>query len=126
MAKPKKPQNFYINRNGSASVLVWDKVIKDVEQNYIEVDGYKIYSSTNPNGGDWETLGEVLTDDRFVDKDVFFIHYTEDNLLFMVCPFKGSDIGECAVSAGISSEGAITVPSSALWDSALWDIDLWG
>lgn len=128
MAKPKKPENFFVNRTGSASVLVWDKVIKDVNQNRIDVDGYYVSATANPNGTGFDNglLGVVITDDRFIDKDVFFIHYTDENLLFRVCPFKGSEIGECATSIGIMSDGAITVPKSALWDVSGWDIDLWG
>lgn len=125
MSAPNKPTNFYVNRNGSMAILKWDKVLKDTDQNYIAVDGYYVSSTANPNGAGWVAEGTVITNDNFMDKDVFFIKYTSDNLLFRVCPFIGSVIGECATSIGIVSVGNTPIPAGGLWNIGGWDIDIW-
>lgn len=128
MAKPKRPANFYINRGGGASILVWDKVVKDIEQNYTNVIGYYIYKTTNPSGSDWGSpIFFVGTTDNFGDPDVIYIDYSPDNTLYKVCPYDGVELGECVVSYGIVSEGSITtIPEPAKWDSGLWDQGIWG
>jgi len=126
MPIPKKPENFYVNRDNVSAVLVWDKVFKDINQNYVMVDGYYISSTPNPNGTDWGLIDTMVNTDQFIDKDVFYIHYSSDNLLYRVCAFIGSEIGECATSIGIVTDGVISVPASALWDVAGWDVDSWG
>jgi len=128
MAKPKKPENFYINRSGSAAILVWDKVVKDIDQNYTNIVGYYVYKTANPNGIEWgNPIYFVETPDNFVDPDVFYIDYAPENVLYRVCAYDGIEIGECAISYGIISEGDITtIPEPCRWDVGLWDVCLWG
>lgn len=127
MAKLKRPENFYVNKFGGVAVLVWDKVVKDIEQNYANVESYYIYKTSNPNGVNWGSPIYILdTKDNFNDTDVFYIDFSSGNELYRICPFDGVELGECAISYGIAHEGEIFVPNPSLWDVALWDKGLWG
>ena len=126
---PLAPTNFFVNIKGSSAILVWDKVIKNEARNYIDVVGYFVYRTANPNGIGWENpYGYVETDDPYADTDVFFMDFAVDgDYLYKVCATEdGITIGLCAEGHGIVGDGQINTPKVALWDVGGWDVSLWG
>ena len=130
MALPKAPKNFYVNRRSDISVLVWDKVIKDVEQNYTNVIAYHVYRTANPARREWEKLHVIITPDSFGDIDTFFIDFDPGNFLYRVCPENSEGIGNCAVSYGLVQvipDEEVEVDNYLIWNDPTrkWNQKLW-
>jgi hypothetical protein len=133
MAVPRAPENLFINRNSSYSVIRWDKVIQDIGNDpdyipgYTTVTAYYVYKTENPALADWTLLKKVITDDNFVDKDVFYIDFAPGNYLYRVCAENVDGIGPCAISYGIiGNPDEVIITQPCKWDVGLWDVCIWG
>ena len=127
--KPQAPNNLIVNRRNDITVLVWDKVIQDVDDppQYTDVIAYWVYRTGNPARRDWELLKRIITIDPYGDIDTFFIDFDPGNYLYRVCAENSIGIGPCTVSYGIISiaEQDIGV-TPCKWDVGKWDECYWG
>jgi len=129
MAKPKAPTNFYINRYPTFNVLVWNSVVKDLDQNYTRILAYNIYRTQNPAGKDWVPLKTwTLADpNNYNDPHIEWIDFSPGEFLYRVCAVNAEGEGDCAISYGIIGEGGLPIiPTPCLWDVGLFDQCLWG
>jgi len=129
MALPQAPRNLYANRNDNYTVVKWDKVIKDKSDppQYTAIIAYYVYKTANPNGTNWELQPKIITDDEFVDKDVFWIDFNPGNYLYRVCAENSTGIGDCAVTYGsIGNPDEIVTVLPCRWDVGKFDVCVWG
>jgi len=125
---PQAPRNLIVNRRDDITVLVWDKVIQDVDDppQYTDVIAYYVSRTGNPARRDWDLLKIIITTDPFNDIDTFYIDYAPGNYLYRVCAENAIGIGPCAIEYGIISvtEQDIEI-GPCLWDEGKFDECLW-
>jgi hypothetical protein len=134
MAVGQSPQNLRIIRENSVNYIVWDPVKKDITNADINIIGYYVFKTFNPNETAFTPLALVSTQNPYSETDVMYIDYSSsEDALYKVCPFDGIDIGQCSTSFGVAGDGTgdePVIPRPAIWDSPLdldlWDLGLWG
>jgi len=128
--RPKAPENLFINFTPNYTVIVWNKVIKDLDNKYTKVIAYYIYKTLNPSlkSDSWQYLGKIITEDEFSDKDVCFIDFSASNknYFYKVCAENNIGIGPCAISYGIIGSGeSLEVDNYLIWNQGKWNQKLW-
>ena len=128
--KPKAPTNLFVNLTQTYAVVVWDKVIKDLDNVYTDVIAYHVYRTLNPalKADSWQFLRKITSSDGFNDKDVCFIDFSakNKNYLYRVCPENSVGIGPCAISYGIIGSGEpVDIDNYLIWNVGKWNQKLW-
>jgi hypothetical protein len=133
MAISQAPLNLYICRQGSVNYIIWDPVKKDINNADINIIGYYVLKTSNPNETGFVNLALVSSQNPYSETDVMYIDYSSsEDALYKVCPTDGIDIGQCSTSFGVAGENdgeEIPVPLPAVWDGItdrdLWDLGFW-
>jgi hypothetical protein len=134
MAIGQAPLNLTIVREGQINYIFWDPVIKDINNADINITGYYVFKTFNPNETAFTQLALVSTQNPYSETDVMYIDYSSsEDSLYKVCSFDGIDIGQCSTSFGVAGDGTgeePMIPRPAIWDSPLdldlFDLGLWG
>lgn len=83
MSLPKPPENLLcsIDETQLFSVLHWDKVTEDVDNNSTTILNYKVYRTKKSNQRDYELVATIITTDIDGDIDTILID-SEVDLIF--------------------------------------------
>lgn len=127
MSIPKAPQNVFVNLTNNYAIIVWDKVIKDIDNNYTKILAYYIYKTDNPSKREWTLLKKIVSKDEFDEVDTFYIDFSakNQNYLYKICAENDEGVGLCSVSYGVISSGEILEFSCAKWDFGKFDENFW-
>ena|SRR5271157_973563 len=135
---PLAPTGLFVNIEQEIAYLVWEKVERDINHNYLSpaVVGYFVFRTANPNGTSYGSpIGFVNTLDEYSLVDVFFIDFAGNaNYIYQICPtMDGVTItGDCIEGIGIVGPSQPTIPllppisQTLIWDVGIFDINLWG
>jgi len=131
MAKPKKPENFYVIKRNNYAILKWDRVTKDINDEDVTVKKYIVYRTQKTNSNDFIVLGEVTTTDFENKVDTIFIDIDiEENEIYF---YKVSCVNIFDEESEATQEEAgiyfgdlqDNKPEKAETIAGRWDISVW-
>lgn len=100
---PAAPKLDYLLRKDNNTFLRWQAVFRDQEHERIDVEGYKIYRSTNTNLEEFQLIATITTPDVKGVVDTFFSENIEGFFAYAVSAFNPAGESPLTVGEAVNS-----------------------
>jgi len=96
MGVPKQPKQVYVVRRSLFSIIKWDRVLKDINEEDVSITKYRIYRAYNSNLSDLEIIQEIDTLDNDNQIDTMTIDFPATFPYYKISAVN--DLGESDLS----------------------------
>jgi hypothetical protein len=124
---PKNPTGLWINRGGRFTVINWNQVLKDIDNNYTIITSYNIYTGAGSDITKMTLLAVVANlDEAGIVKTAHF-DFSNSNNFYAVQAVNSSGMSDAVSINSIS--GMIMQPmliaNGLIWNVGNWNQCVW-
>jgi hypothetical protein len=124
---PKNVTGLFINKGLSFTVVSWNKVIKDIDNNYTITTAYNIYKGSSNDITKMNLIAIITNlDETGTVKSVYF-DFANDNNFYAIQSVNSFGVSDIVSNNSIG--GAITMPiiinSGLIWNEGNWNQKNW-
>jgi hypothetical protein len=124
---PKDPTGLFINKGNGFTVLNWNPVLKDIDNNYTTITAYNIYEGTGSDITKMVLLATVTAlDEAGIVKTVYF-DFSNNNYFYAVQAVNSLGTSDAVSTNSISGVimQPIVVNNGMIWNESNWNQSLW-
>jgi hypothetical protein len=124
---PKNPTGLFINKSDGFTVLSWNPVLKDIDNNYTIITAYNIYKGSADDIAKMTLLTIVTNLDEAGIVKTVYLDFSDNNYFYAVQAVNSSGVSGAVSTNSIGGVimQPIEVNNGLIWDVGNWDQQLW-